>query len=119
MHEHEVGCWLEGFWKQKRKHVFALRLAEILIEKDESWNKVDQNEKEQKEQGMGGEKNKKGENEFPAVGQTSENTSEGKDIEERSTAKNSLTKSSLIRKEEIPLLIATRYGIEEIVGEII
>ena len=43
----------------------------------------------------------------------------GKDIEERSTAKNSLTKSSLSRKEEIPLLIATRYGIEEIVGEII
>ncbi|XP_073268913.1 ankyrin repeat-containing protein NPR4-like isoform X1 [Populus alba] len=27
--------------------------------------------------------------------------------------------SSLIRKEDIPLLIATRYGIEEIVGEII
>ncbi|KAJ6893167.1 protein ACCELERATED CELL DEATH 6-like [Populus alba x Populus x berolinensis] len=99
------GCWLEGFWKQKRKHVFALRLAEILIEKDESWNKVDQN--------------KKGENEFPAVGQTSENTSKGKDRKEPSTAKNSVTKSSLIRKEEIPLLIATRNGIEEIVGEII
>ena len=29
------------------------------------------------------------------------------------------TKSSLIRTEEIPLLIATRNGIEEIVGEII
>jgi hypothetical protein len=97
-----------------------LILAEILIEKDASWNKVrtDQNKKEE-EQGMGGEKNKKGENEFPAGGQTSENTSKGKDTEERSTAKNSVTNSSLIMKEEIPLLIATRNGIEEIVGEII
>nr|XP_034909741.1 uncharacterized protein LOC118045265 [Populus alba] len=35
--------WLEGFWNQKRKHVFALRLAEILIKKDESLNKVQHN----------------------------------------------------------------------------
>jgi len=40
-----------------------LRLAKNLIEKDESWNKVriDQNKKEEEEQGMG-------ENEFPVVG---------------------------------------------------
>jgi ankyrin repeat protein len=56
---------------------------------------------EEEEQGMGGKENGKGENEFLDVGQTS------------------VTKSSLNRKEDIPLLIATRYGIEEIVAEII
>jgi hypothetical protein len=120
LHEHEVGCWLEGFWKQKRKHVFALRLAEILIEKDESWNKVDQNKKEE-EQGMGGEKKKKGENEFPAVGQTSENTSKAKEIEEvqHPTAQPSVTNSSLTSNEQISLFLATGNGIEEIVRGII
>jgi hypothetical protein len=69
-----------------------LRLAKNLIEKDESWNKVriDQNKKEEEEQGMG-------ENEFPVVGQTSENTSKAKEIEEvqHPTAQPSVTNSSL------------------------
>ena len=121
-----MGCWparLEGFWNQKRKHVFALRLAKNLIEKDESWNvvRIDQNEKEEEEQEMGGQKNKKGENEFPSVGQTSENTNKGKDIEEvqHPTAQPSVTNSSLTSNEQISLFLATGNGIEEIVGEII
>ncbi|KAL3575891.1 hypothetical protein D5086_021174, partial [Populus alba] len=54
-------------------------------------------------------------------GKTSENTSKETEIEEvqHPTAQPSVTNSSLIRKEEIPMLIATRNGIEEIVGEII
>jgi hypothetical protein len=105
-HEHEERCWsarLEGFWNHKRKHVFALRLAKNLIEKDESWNRlrIPVMRIMEEEQGMGGKENRKEENELLAVGQTS------------------VTMSSLIRKEDIPLLIATRYGIEEIVGEII
>ncbi|KAL3576374.1 hypothetical protein D5086_021657, partial [Populus alba] len=93
-------CWsatLEGFWNHKRKHVFALSLAKNLIAKDESWNRVRVPVMHIMEE----EENGKGENEFLAAWQTS------------------VTKSSLIRKEDIPLLIATRYGIEEIVGEII
>ncbi|XP_073268716.1 uncharacterized protein [Populus alba] len=85
----------------------------------------DQKQGKEEEQGMGGGKNKKGENEFPAErreeGKTSENTSKETEIEEvqHPTAQPSVTNSSLIRKEEIPMLIATRNGIEEIVGEII
>jgi hypothetical protein len=101
-----------------------LRLAKKLIEKDESWNivlTIEQNEKEQKEQGMGGQKNKKGENEFPAVGQTSENTSEAIEIEEdqHPTAQPSVTSSSLTSSKQISLFVATINGIEEIVWEII
>uniref|UniRef100_A0A6N2NDQ5 PGG domain-containing protein n=1 Tax=Salix viminalis TaxID=40686 RepID=A0A6N2NDQ5_SALVM len=39
----KVRCWparLEGLWNQKIKHVFALRVAKILIGKDESWKSV-------------------------------------------------------------------------------
>nr|XP_034909745.1 uncharacterized protein LOC118045268 [Populus alba] len=60
----KVRCWparLQVFWNQKRKHVFALRLAKKLIKKDESLKvRRDQNEEEEKEQGMGGEKDEKG-----------------------------------------------------------
>ncbi|XP_011007300.1 PREDICTED: uncharacterized protein LOC105113019 [Populus euphratica] len=49
------GCWLEGFWNQKRMHVFALRLGEILIKKDESLNKVSITE-----EGLGGKEYRKG-----------------------------------------------------------
>ncbi|XP_034915282.1 uncharacterized protein [Populus alba] len=133
------GCWLEGFWNQKRMHVFALGLAEILIKKDESLNKVSITK-----EGLGGKEYRKGENQF------SESTSQGKDISETNSSlkekipmfiatKNgkeeivleimkkypdaivllNVTDSSLTRKEHIPLFIATIHGIEEIVGEII
>ncbi|KAL9384166.1 hypothetical protein Peur_024489 [Populus x canadensis] len=103
------GGWLEGIWNQKRKHVFALRFAESLIKKDESLNSVTTKE----DQEMGGEK-KKGENEFSAEGQTSENTSEAREIEIRSPLRSSLT-----TKKESPLFTATRRGIEKIVRLII
>ncbi|XP_034909739.1 uncharacterized protein [Populus alba] len=98
----KVRCWparLEVFWNQKRKHVLALRLAEKLIEK-EKWNivKIDQNEEEEKEQGMGGEKNKKGEIEI---------------------TEPPVTSSSLTSNKQISLFVATINGIEEIVWEII
>jgi hypothetical protein len=112
---HDVGGWLEGIWNQKRKHVFALRFAESLIEKDESLNSVTTEEDQinEEEQEMGGEK-KKGENEFSAEGQTSENTSEAREIEIRSPLRSSLT-----TKKESPLFTATRRGIEKIVRLII
>nr|XP_034909743.1 uncharacterized protein LOC118045266 isoform X2 [Populus alba] len=92
--------WLEGFWNQKRKHVFALRLAEILIKKDESLNKVSITK-----EGLGGKEYRKGEN------------CKGKDKEEiRLEGETSETNSSL--KEKIPLVIATKNGKEEIVLEI-
>ncbi|KAF9672124.1 hypothetical protein SADUNF_Sadunf11G0008100 [Salix dunnii] len=68
------GCWpawLERIWNQKIKHVFALRLAKLLIKKDKSWKSVIK-------------------------------------TEERQT-----------REERIPLFLATRNGIEEIVWETI
>nr|XP_034893554.1 uncharacterized protein LOC118032878 [Populus alba] len=102
----KVRCWparLQVFWNQKRKHVFALRLAEILIEKDESWNIVitGQNEEEEKEQGMGGEKNEKGE------------------IVREIEIEPPVTSSSLTSNKQISLFVATINGIEEIVWEII
>jgi hypothetical protein len=109
-HEHDVGGWLEGFWNQKRKNVFALRLAEILIEKDESLKKVSVSITKE---GLGGTEYRKGENQF------SEFTSKGKDTEEIQryyTTETSETNSSL--KEKIPLFIATKNGKEEIVSEI-
>ncbi|XP_011013410.1 PREDICTED: uncharacterized protein LOC105117447 [Populus euphratica] len=104
------GCWLEGFWNQKRKHVFALKVAEILIEKDESLNKVSVSITKE---GLGGKEYRKGEN------QLSEFTSKGKDtveIQLHYTTETSETNSSL--KEKIPLFIATKNGKEEIVLEI-
>ncbi|KAJ6292320.1 hypothetical protein OIU78_024490 [Salix suchowensis] len=93
------GSWLERFWNQKTKHVFALKVAKILIKKDdESLNKVNITITDE-EHGPGGEENGKGE--------TSEITSEGKNRKESQ------------RQEHIPLFIATINGIEEIVWEII
>jgi hypothetical protein len=89
-------------------HVFALRLAEILIEKDESLNKVSITK-----EGLGGREYRKGENQF------SEFTRKGKDtveIQLHYTTETSETNSSL--KEKIPLFIATKNGKEEIVLEI-
>ncbi|KAJ6416360.1 hypothetical protein OIU84_002249 [Salix udensis] len=100
------GCWQEGFWNQKTKRVFALKLAKILIKKDTSLNKVSETDEEQ---GLSGKENIKGENKFTEI------TSKGKD-----TAGSSETNSSILtRKEHIPLFIATINGIEEIVWEII
>ncbi|XP_061983590.1 uncharacterized protein LOC133703160 [Populus nigra] len=96
----KVRCWLDGFWNQKIKHVFALRLAEILIENDESLKKVSITK-----EGLGGKEHRKGENQF------SELNSKGKETEETSETNSSL-------KEKIPLLIATKNGKEEIVLEI-
>ena len=89
-------------------HVFALRLAEILIKKDESLNKVSITK-----EGLGGRNYRKGENQF------SEFTRNGKDtveIQLHYTTETSETNSSL--KEKIPLFIATKNGKEEIVLEI-
>ncbi|KAJ6885508.1 hypothetical protein NC651_026214 [Populus alba x Populus x berolinensis] len=104
----KVRCWLDGFWNQKIKHVFALRLAEILIEKDESLKQVSITK-----EGLDAKEYRKGENQF------SELTTEGKETEEiqrHYTTETSETNSSL--KEKIPLLIATKNGKEEIVLEI-
>jgi hypothetical protein len=68
-------------------HVFALRLAEILIEKDESLNKVSITK-----EGLGGREYRKGENQF------SEFTSKGKDtveIQLHYTTETSETNSSV------------------------
>ncbi|XP_011014996.1 PREDICTED: ankyrin repeat-containing protein At3g12360-like isoform X2 [Populus euphratica] len=125
------GYWparLERFWNQKRTNVFALRLVKILIKKDESWRSIsiteegqevkqtgppsstvmqgEQNKGKEAEQGMGGGAIKKGENELSYLGHTSEITSKAIEIEK-------------IEIEEVPLLIAARNGIEEIVWEII
>ncbi|XP_011014438.1 PREDICTED: ankyrin repeat-containing protein At3g12360-like isoform X2 [Populus euphratica] len=117
-HEHDVGYWparLERFWNQKRTNVFALRLVKILIKKDESWRSISITEEGQevKQTGppsstvMQGEQNKGKEAEQGmGVGHTSEITSKAIEIEK-------------IEIEEVPLLIAARNGIEEIVWEII
>uniref|UniRef100_A0A6N2NEX6 PGG domain-containing protein n=1 Tax=Salix viminalis TaxID=40686 RepID=A0A6N2NEX6_SALVM len=90
------GSWLERFWNQKTKHVFALKVAKILIKKDdESLNNVNITITDE-EHGPGGEENGKG-----------EITSEGNNTKESQ------------RQEHIPLFIATINGIEEIVWEII
>ncbi|KAF9672127.1 hypothetical protein SADUNF_Sadunf11G0008400 [Salix dunnii] len=125
------GCWLARFWNQKTKHVFALKLARILIKNDKSLNKVSKTITDE-EQGLGGKENRKGEN------KSSEITSEGKHTKESQrphTAENiqkgenkcteitskgkDTAGSSETRKEHIPLFIATINGIEEIVWEII
>ncbi|KAF9672128.1 hypothetical protein SADUNF_Sadunf11G0008500 [Salix dunnii] len=88
-------------WRAKTKHVFALKVAKILIKKgDESLNKVSITITDE-EHGQGGEQKRKGEN------KSSEITSEGKHTKESQ------------RQEHIPLFIATINGIEEIVWEII
>ncbi|XP_052301237.1 uncharacterized protein LOC18110678 isoform X5 [Populus trichocarpa] len=142
----QVGFWpvrLERFWNQKINHVFALRLAKILIKEDKSWKSVskteegqeekqtdppsslvkqgDQKKGKEEEQGMGGGKNKKGENEFSYLRQTSEITSKAKEIEEvqHPAAQPSVTNSSLTSNEQISLFLATGNGIEEIVRGII
>ncbi|KAJ6893170.1 hypothetical protein NC652_027247 [Populus alba x Populus x berolinensis] len=81
---------LQVFWNQKRKHVFALRLAKILIDNSLKHVIKDQNE---------GEKDAKGKIE----------------IEEQPP----VTSSSLARKKQSSLFVATINGIEEIVWEII
>ncbi|XP_061984215.1 ankyrin repeat-containing protein ITN1-like [Populus nigra] len=137
-HEHEVRCWLDGFWNQKRKHVFALRLAEILIENDESLKKVSITK-----EGLGGKEHRKGENQFSELNSKGKETEEiqrhyttetsetnsslqeeiplfiaTKNGEQEIALVNDATTSSLTRKEQIPLFIATMNGIEEIVSEI-
>jgi len=81
----------------------------------------DQNKGKEAEQGMGWGGNKKGENEFSYLGQTSEISSKAKEIEEvqHPTAQPSVTNSSLTREEQIPLFLVIRNGIEEIVRGII
>uniref|UniRef100_A0A3N7FTC0 PGG domain-containing protein n=1 Tax=Populus trichocarpa TaxID=3694 RepID=A0A3N7FTC0_POPTR len=142
----QVGFWpvrLERFWNQKINHVFALRLAKILIKEDKSWKSVskteegqeekqtdppsslvkqgDQKKGKEEEQGMGGGKNKKRENEFSYLRQTSEITSKAKEIEEvqHPASQSSVTNSSLTSNEQISLFLATGNGIEEIVRGII
>ena len=118
-------------------HVFALRLAKNLIEKDESLNKVSITK-----EGLGGKEYRKGENckgkdkeEIRLEGETSETnsslkekiplviaTKNGKEeivLEIMKKYPDATNSSSLTRKEHIPLFIATIHGIEEIVGEII
>ena len=121
-----------------------MRLAKILIKKDTSWKSVskteegqeekqtgppssqvkqgDQKKGKEEEQGMGaGGKNKKGENEFSYLGQTSDVTSKAKEIEEvqHPTAQHPVTNPSLTSNEQISLFLATGNGIEEIVRGII
>ncbi|KAJ6416352.1 hypothetical protein OIU84_002242 [Salix udensis] len=142
------GFWparLERFWNQKIKHVFALRLAKILIQKEESWKSISKTEErreekgKEEEQGMGGGGNKKGENEFSYSGQPSEILSKSKELEEvqhqtaqpseilskskevvqHPTAQPSVMNSSLTSNEQISLFLATGNGMEEIVRGII
>ncbi|KAJ6416356.1 hypothetical protein OIU84_002246 [Salix udensis] len=141
------GFWparLERFWNQKIKHVFALKLAKLLIEKDDqSWKSVSKTEAGQEkqtgppssqvkqghqkkgkeeEQGMGGGgENKKGENELSYSGQPSEIPSKSKELEgvQHPTAQPSVMSSSLTSNEQISLFLATGNGIEEIVRGII
>ncbi|KAJ6292322.1 hypothetical protein OIU78_024491 [Salix suchowensis] len=141
------GFWparLERFWNQKIKHVFALKLAKLLIEKDDqSWKSVSKTEAGQEEkqtgppssqvkqghqkkgkeeeQGMGGGENKKGENELSYSGQPSEILSKSKELEavQHPTAQPSVMSSSLTSNEQISLFLATGNGIEEIVRGII
>ena len=118
-------CWparLEEFWNQKRKHVFALRLAKKLIEKDESLNRVsiteeeegqeDQN-KEEEEKGLG--EKKKGREKSSSLNSLAKEKTE--EIQRQYPTETSETNSSF--KEKIPLfIIATKNGKEEIVLEI-
>jgi hypothetical protein len=120
-----VRCWparLEEFWNQKRKHVFALRLAKKLIEKDESLNRVsiteeeegqeDQN-KEEEEKGLG--EKKKGREKSSSLNSLAKEKTE--EIQRQYPTETSETNSSF--KEKIPLfIIATKNGKEEIVLEI-
>ncbi|KAJ6893846.1 hypothetical protein NC652_027807, partial [Populus alba x Populus x berolinensis] len=111
------GCWLEGIWNQKKKHVFALRFAESLVKKDDSYELEGEEGRDGKQtvllssQIITGDLNKEEE------GQTSKITSEAKEIKnvQCPSAQTSLIKSSLTIKVESPLFTATRRGIEKIV----
>ncbi|KAJ6376930.1 hypothetical protein OIU76_025979 [Salix suchowensis] len=97
-----TGGWLERLRDQKRKHVFALTLAESLIKNDKSLTKVKITNKEIEGPEMGGRKYKK---EQIEKGQTS--------------GTSQITLSSLTTKKEMPLFTATRRGVKEIVELII
>ncbi|KAG5235268.1 protein ACCELERATED CELL DEATH [Salix suchowensis] len=103
-----VGCWparLERFWNQKIKHVFALRLAKILIEKDKSWKNVSQT--------------KEGQTGPPSPQVKQGDQKKGKEQEQGMGGGQTSDLPSVNREERIPLFLATRNGIEEIVWEII
>nr|XP_034909291.1 uncharacterized protein LOC118044923 [Populus alba] len=115
------GCWLEGIWNQKKKHVFALRFAKSLVKKDDSYELEGEEGRDGKQtvllssQIITGDLNKEEE------GQTSKISSEAKEIKnvQCPTAQTSLIKSSLTINVESPLFTATRRGIIKIVEMII
>ncbi|RQO97345.2 hypothetical protein POPTR_011G019500v4 [Populus trichocarpa] len=115
------GCWLEGIWKKKKKHVFALRFAKSLIEKDESFESEGEEGQEGKQTVLLSSQITTGDQNKEEEGQTSKITSEAKEIKnvQCPTAQTSLIKSSLTIKVESPLFTATRRGIEKIVEMII
>ncbi|KAF9672131.1 hypothetical protein SADUNF_Sadunf11G0008800 [Salix dunnii] len=121
------GCWpawLERFWNQKIKHVFAMRLARMLIEKDKSWKSVRKTEeRREEEQGMGGWGIKNGENDFSYSGQPSEILRKSKELQSKVVqhpkAQPYVMNLSLTSNEQISLVLANGNGIEEIVRGII
>uniref|UniRef100_A0A6N2NKW1 PGG domain-containing protein n=1 Tax=Salix viminalis TaxID=40686 RepID=A0A6N2NKW1_SALVM len=116
----KVGFWparLERFWNEKIKHTRQNpRVMEELSKTEERQTKG-----KEEEQGMGGVKNKKGENELSYSGQPSEITSKSKELEvvQHPTAQPSVMNLSLTSNEQISLLLTTGNGIEEIVRGII
>eukprot|EP00258_Populus_trichocarpa_P051458 XP_024467477.1 uncharacterized protein LOC7485389 isoform X1 [Populus trichocarpa] len=115
------GCWLEGIWNQKKKRVFALRFAQSLVEKDDSYELEGEEGRDGKQTVLLPSQIKTGDQNKEEEGQTSKITSEAKEIEKDQcpTAHTSLIKSSLTIKVESPLFTATRRGIEKIVEMII
>ncbi|KAJ4703992.1 Ankyrin repeat-containing protein [Melia azedarach] len=91
-----------NLWRQKRTHVFALKLTKLLTEKDRSWEKTSTEESSTYFRGTderGGDQNhQEGEGTAKVVKQTLESSS---------------------GQREIALLAATRKGIIEIVMEIL
>ncbi|KAJ6292332.1 hypothetical protein OIU78_024495 [Salix suchowensis] len=100
--------WLESIRKQKRKHAFALTLAESLIENDKSLTKVTITIEELICNAKDTEKTQS------QIAQTS-----GTSKKEQNSGTSQITLSSLTTKKEMPLFTATRRGVKEIVELII
>ncbi|KAJ6416342.1 hypothetical protein OIU84_002237 [Salix udensis] len=112
-----TGGWLERLRDQKRDHVFALTLAESLIENDKSLKKVNITNKEIEGREMGGRKNKKAQIELICNAKDTEKTQIeiGQNSGTSQIAQNNVKMSSLTTKKEMPLFTATRRGVKEIV----
>ncbi|XP_057960886.1 uncharacterized protein LOC131152936 [Malania oleifera] len=127
---------LEVIRKEKQRHDSALRLAKLLIAKDMSWKKtypligwskpkIHKFCRDPRENPMRVAKTKSSVNASPAKGEGSSNsmhhspTQWVEEEEEEEEEENPDQRSSIVRNDNFALVLATRSGCMEIVGEIL